>query len=935
MRNAGVSLLLVLAVALASPAAGADYQRDVKPILRAHCYRCHGPLQQKSGLRLDHVSFIRQGGDRGASVAVTSGESVLATAVLGTGDVERMPLEADPLSDEQIATLKSWIDAGAQAPDEPLPADPRAHWSFQRPVRPPLPQAKNAAWNANPIDRFLAVEHERRELVAAPPADKNVLLRRVYLDLVGLPPAPDQLRAFLADASDDAYEKIVDRLLASPAYGERWGRHWMDVWRYSDWDGYGKEVRESRPHIWRWRDWIVESLNADKPYDAMIVEMLAADEVAPLDASAQRATGFLARNWYKFNRNVWLEHTVEHTSKAFLAITLNCARCHDHMYDPIAQTEYYAFRAFFEPHQVRTDRVPGQSDTELDGLVRAYDAEAAAATYLFERGNEARPDKEHPLAPAVPRVLGGNELRIEAVALPAEAYYPGLRSFVQQETLAHAQQTVDQAEGAVTGANAVLAKHRQKLADLVAAKSNPKTPPEPVAGDGPSGDPAKPADGSAKQDEPAAAETELHAAVEQAAESAAAAAGNMLAASASLVAVRAKIAADNAAFAAPPAAEAGALAREASRAQRVYNVEQARHDVLVAEQELAAAKAADKEVEKKVEAAQAKLDKASKARDAAQDALGAAGDEYEHFGEVYPQNSTGRRAALARWIASKENPLTARVAVNHIWMRHFGAPLVASVFDFGVNGAKPTHPELLDWLAVELMDNHWRMKAIHRLIVTSAAYRLQSSGGEAANLARDGENRFLWRANPRRMEAEAVRDSTLAVAGALDATMGGPELDESAGMTVPRRSIYFRSSKEKKMEFLDTFDRANVTDCYRRSETIVPQQALAMVNSALALTEARRLAGILSKEHGAEATPEIQQAFVAAAFERILCRPPSDAERAACLEFLAEQATRLADPGALTAFDEKQKPGNFDPQQRARENLVHVLLNHNDFLTVR
>jgi hypothetical protein len=270
-----------------------------------------------------------------------------------------------------------------------------------------------------------------------------------------------------------------------------------------------------------------------------------------------------------------------------------------------------------------------------------------------------------------------------------------------------------------------------------------------------------------------------------------------------------------------------------------------------------------------------------------------------------------------------------------MWMRHFGAPLVASVFDFGANGAAPTHPELLDWLAVELLDQGWRMKPIHRLMVTSAAYRLQSTSADAGNLARDPENRYLWRANPRRMEAEVVRDSTLAVAGALDATMGGPELDEQSGMTVPRRSIYFRSSKEKRMEFLDMFDRANVTDCYRRSETVVPQQALAMVNSSLALAQARRLAATLAKELNAQATPESQAAFVATAFERILCRPPSDAERTTCLTFLDKQAARLTDVTTLTAFDEANKPKDFDPHQRARENLVHVLLNHNDFLTVR
>src|SRR5947207_3185631 len=265
------------------------------------------------------------------------------------------------------------------------------HWAFVPPARPALPEVKNAGWVRNPIDAFIATEHERRGLTPRPEAPRHVLLRRVYLDLVGLPPTREELHAFLADTSPDAYEKVVGRLLASPQYGERWGRHWMDVWRYSDWAGYQAEVRESQPFVWRWRDWIVESLNRDKPYDQMVREMLAGDEIAPTDPKVLAATGFLARNWYKFNRNVWLENTVEHTSKAFLGLTVNCARCHDHKYDPVSQIEHYRFRAFFEPYEVRTDRVPGEPDTKKDGVVRAFDADGAKKTFLFLRGDEKSP----------------------------------------------------------------------------------------------------------------------------------------------------------------------------------------------------------------------------------------------------------------------------------------------------------------------------------------------------------------------------------------------------------------------------------------------------------------------------------------------------------------------------------------------------------------
>jgi len=240
---------------------------------------------------------------------------------------------------------------------------------------------------------------------------------------------------------------------------------------YSDWDGFGAEVRESQPHIWRWRDWIIESLNADKPYDQMIVEMLAGDEVAPEDPATVRATGFLARNWYKFNRNVWLDFTIEHTAKGFLGTTLNCARCHDHMYDPISQQDYYTFRAFFEAHDIRTDRLPGQPDIVKDGLARVYDANATAPTFLFTRGDEKQPDKEHPLAAALPGIFAGGELTVDAVPLSPAAYYPGSRAVLQEEALAQIRGDVDKLLAGLKESGAKLASAKQKLADFAAGKT--------------------------------------------------------------------------------------------------------------------------------------------------------------------------------------------------------------------------------------------------------------------------------------------------------------------------------------------------------------------------------------------------------------------------------------------------------------------------------
>ena len=280
-----------------------------------------------------------------------------------------------------LLLLPAVAGPAARVASERTPRAPYQWQPFDPLTRPPVPRV-NSKRAANPIDAFIASEHQARGLKPRPEASKELLLRRVYLDLIGLSPTPEELHAFESDRSPHAYDKVVDRLLADPRYGERWGRHWMDVWRYSDWAGWsgGNQIRDSKPHIWRWRDWIIESLNNDKGYDRMILEMLAADELAPQDTNALRATGFLARNYKMLSREQWLEDTVKHTSQAFLGMTMGCAKCHDHKYDPISQMEYYEMRAVFEPYQVRTDRLPGQLDTAKDGLVRIYDTSTNGPT---------------------------------------------------------------------------------------------------------------------------------------------------------------------------------------------------------------------------------------------------------------------------------------------------------------------------------------------------------------------------------------------------------------------------------------------------------------------------------------------------------------------------------------------------------------------------
>jgi hypothetical protein len=720
-----------------------SYDRDIRPILVAHCCRCHGPSRARAGLRLDTPLGIRKGSDGGAIlVPGDPSNSKLFAVVSGTEEVDRMPPSGKPLTASEVALLRAWINAGAPAPaDGIVQAPPIDHWAFRPPRRPPVPAVANAPWKRNPIDTFLAAGYEQQRLTPARPAARGLLLRRVFLDLVGLPPSLEERRAFLADRSENAVDKMVDRLLASPHYGERWGRHWMDIWRYSDADGrkLKKETYWSSDDIWRWRDWIIASLNADNGYDRMVAEMLAGDELASTEAEALAATGYLVRNCCRLDRNASLNAIVEHTGKAFLGLTIGCARCHDHKFDPISQRDYYAFRAFFEPHDIRIESLPAHNGRRST-LTHAYDARPTEPTWLLVRGDERTPDRSAPVAPAVPLALAGPPLRVWPIEVT--------------------------------------------------------------------------------------------------------------------------------------------------------------------------------------------------------------------FGKK--RMSTGRRLALARWLTDRRNPLAARVAVNHIWARHFGTPLVESVADFGLRSPPPPQQRLMDWLAIEFMDHGWSMKWLHRLIVTSAAYRMQSAtrGASSVNLAVDPDNRAHWHMNATRMEAEVIRDSLLHLSGELDLAMGGPPLACHDSANDARRSIYHRYSREDKLPFLATFDAASVDECYRRQQSIVPQQAFALENSAFVWHRSRRIARILDPT---SARPAL--AFVSAAFAYLLGRPPTAPEQKACLDFLRCQEQVLANPWQLTPLPPvdpiktslspdlpltlgEARPlapvaPSKSPRARARECLIHALINHNDFLTIR
>jgi mono/diheme cytochrome c family protein len=1076
-----VAILLAALAINSSDASEPDYLRDIKPLFRTKCYACHGAIRQKSGLRLDAGQLILKGNKRGPVIVPGNPEeSSLLDAVSGKG--ERMPPEGqgEALTEKEIALLTNWIKQGAKAPEEPIPDDPKKHWAYQVPQKAEIPT------KGNPIDVLLSQEREKHKLSTTPEADKPTLLRRVYLDLVGIPPTSNQLHAFLKDTSEDAYEKVVAELLKSSLYGERWGRHWMDIWRYSDPFGLGEEYRYSQRHIWRWRDWIIESLNQDKGYDRMIQEMLAGDEIAPADRDTLRATGYLARNWYKFNRNVWVQDTVEYTASGFLGVTLRCARCHDHKYDPISQMDYYQFRAFFEPHEVRIDPMPGQPDPNKDGVARAYDGKADVPTYLFIRGDERTPDKSKLLSPTTLTVLG-NSPSIQAVKFSPKDFASRIPEVIEQARK-DSQKEIETAETVKKRASEAVTSANQRLQDIVSGWK-PKDPewkpilhdlfpqkddnlwkivsgqwvwdkgklickvPSPFAtisgkinyptslmgrikykttGGGiasvgfsydvvgnsfqavyinaskdsavrpfhrVNGQDTYPSEGivpiSVKlheevildfavrgdllnvwingkltsvyklpiarqngtftlwthdataefsevklyqlpdsislsekrdQDKPSplsgpiiVTKADAEKIVQQAESVLKLAETRLKIAQENRKAIEARYAVDQARLAdGVEEAKWKPLAILASQVERQVALLKTQEAILVLEQ--------SNPIDQK------KLEAAKKAHTNALSTAAKEDSNYTPLVKVDPMVSSGRRLALAKWITDKQNPLTARVAVNHIWMRHFGTPLVPTVANFGLNGKKPTHPELLDYLAIEFMDSGWSMKKFHRLIVTSKAYRLSSANGDGPNKKIDPENRYYWRANSRRMEAEVVRDSLLSVANQLDKSMGGPIIDEKLGLTSKRRSVYFRFNTEYKMQFLDQFDAASPTECYERRESVIPQQALALHNSVLALNMSRELAKNIAKQF-----PE-PAAFVTTSFENVLGRLPTKNESNRCETFLKDQAELYRHPEKLNPFPSGPSgvtPASSDPIQHAREDLIHVLFNHNDFVTIR
>jgi mono/diheme cytochrome c family protein len=709
-----------------------DFARQVQPILAKRCYACHGPDEAAGGLQFTSKEAVLSKLDSGfhAVVASKPGESEVFKRLTAEDEDERMPAEADPLPPEEIEIIRKWIEQGAQWSE---------HWGFSKLRIADVPKVDNAEWNQHPIDQFIYKQLKDSGLKPNRKANKRTLIRRATYDLTGLPPTFQEVESFLADKSDDAYETLIDRLLASTHYGERWGRHWLDLVRYAESNSY--EVDGPKPFAWKYRDYVIKWLNDDKPYDQFVREQVAGDELDEVTVETITGTGFYRLGIFdnapadrKLARADELDDIVTTISQVFLGLTINCARCHDHKIDPIPQTDYYKMVSFvsdIEPYDnkgfnISYDVSPPEIRDKFTRLNREVDEWTDQLLVVEQRGivkmsaedqrkTEGRQRKQV-LREKIKGYLSDEDWKLrQSLQRKINANRKAIKEFADRESV------------------------------LSVARANPNPPVTHVMF---RGNPHVPGD-EVSPGFPELFQTK------------------------------------------PP------------------TIPQPEDDAKTA----------------------------------------------------------GRRKVLAAWITSPENRMTARVMVNRVWQFHFGRGIVRSSNNFGQLGSPPTHPELLDTLAARFSQNGWKLKALHKTIMTSQAYQMSSAMNEAG-IAKDPDNNLFWRFDMRRLSAEEIRDSLLAVNGSLNPKLYGKsfyeELPEEvlASQSVPgkgwgtsseeernRRSIYIHVKRSLLTPILSVFDFPDTDhSCEARFATLQPGQALSLLNSDFVHTQAKRLAVKIEKE---------------------------------------------------------------------------------------
>jgi hypothetical protein len=733
------------------------FTREVQPLLQKKCLGCHGVDGKLSNLDLRSREAAIKGGTHGPAILPgNSAKSRLYQLISGVRTPIMPPNGKLPAA--EIATLKKWLDGGAPYGVGAIStAQKQVWWSFKAPSSPKIPQLKNAEWVKNPIDAFVLDKLRENSLSPAPPAPRHILIRRAYLDLIGLPPTPQEVQAFENDKSPNAWVKVVDHLLESPHYGERWGRHWLDLVRYADSGGF--EGDKDRPLAYRYRDYVIDSFNADKPYDEFIKEQIAGDEEKPGDREAVVATGYLAAGPQDIvmqndkNRADELDDLVATTGATYLGLTIGCARCHDHKYDPIKQTDYYRISAIFAPTERREIEIPtteerqaadaknAEIEKELAPLRAQINPLKSRGTEAAKKAGQATPNDDQ-IAAALPELERKTFKQLSDAIKAVEAKRPQLPK-----------------------AYAVTDKGREFGKSFLLVRGDPAH----------KGDEVKP----------------------------------------------------------------GFI-------------------------------------------------------------CSLPGGTTEVGTSLVTATTTGRRKALAEWIANSQNPLTARVWMNRVWRQHFGRGIVNTPSNFGVNGELPSHPELLDWLAVKFQQGGWRLKPMHRLMLLSSTWQQSSAIREAA-MKQDPQNRWYWRMPVRRLEAEVIRDGILTMAGTINLEMHGPPVyppvdptlraDTFQGINWPegedspktwRRSVYVKVKRSLLLPELDVFDCPEISAAVpQRNITTTPLQALMLLNDPLILRQAGMFADRLKKDAGDNPAKQIERGYSLA-----FGRAPTAQEMTLSLQFL-------------------------------------------------
>lgn len=989
-----------------------DFVKDVQPIFEKSCYSCHGEKMQRGDLRWDIKELAFKGGANGpAFVPGKSKESRVVHLVAGIVPDEIMPAKGERLTPEQVGILRAWIDQGAIWPDgvdKVKWTDPKNHWAFKSPVRSPLPAVKNKKWIRNPIDVFILARLEKEKLRPATEAEKVTLIRRLSLDLLGLPPTPQEVDEFLSDKSPGAYERLIDRLLASPHYGERWGRHWLDAARYADTNGYEKDLPRN---IWPYRDWVINAFNKDLPFDQFTIQQIAGDLLPNATTENRVATGFLRNSMLNEEGGVDPEQfrieglidRVDAIGKSFLGLTVACAQCHNHKFDPISQKEYYQMFAFLnnddEPEMEvpNAEQLAGRADIrrriakledelikqhpDISDKMTAWEKRMREIDYKWEVldpesyygsvGTKFAKEKDKSLL-----ALGSNPpvsgytvttktrstnitgFRLEVLTdpnLPASG--PGRAdngNFVLTEFEVYAAPAEDPTK-----------TNRVTLTNATADFSQPGFPIA-TAIDGILTNKL----GWGGEDLPGRRNRE-HVAVFEAKESIGYEAGTVITFSLkqlfgkqhAIGRFRLSLLTGEHSLEADPLTKSqrALLAIESGRRTKeqqhelfgMYRITETRFD----------------ETNKKIAEEQRKWPVAAQTlileerEDPRETRIFKRGDFRKQLDPVLPntpailhpmgsyaQGGTNR-LTFAQWLADKNNPLLARVIVNRVWQAYFGQGLVTTPEDFGTRCDGASHPELLDWLACEFMDQNWSIKALHRLILTSATYR-QTSKVSPNAYAIDQYNRWLGRGPRFRVEAEIVRDIALKTSGLLNTKIGGPSVypvipdgvlslaygntkwPTSEGSDRHRRGLYTYWKRTVPYPSMSTFDAPNAdSSCVRRVKSNTPLQALTTLNDEVFHECSQAMAMRVWTEGGKD-----DRSRAIYAFRLCVGRVPDEFELKEMLALLADQKSYFEErtDKALTVAlaDPKKLPENVNLHSVAAWTMVsRVLLNMDETIT--